>query len=134
MKLHPKEVPDIIENLRELAAHDALLRYTLERLALQTPTNRKHVLDALKTGKPGRPNRQASAGAMFKEAELSIENFRPEVNALIKRDATEKEIIEWAIKKKYFRSEKAGDTPKKMLKRIQDGLARYRKKLSQKPP
>ena len=132
MKPHPKEVADIIENLREFSVGDALLRYTLERLALQTPTNRKRVLDALKSSKPGRPNRQASANSMFKEIELSVESFRSEVTALIKRDATEKEIIEWAIKKRYIRSEQAGDSPKQMLKRIQDGLARYRKRLSQK--
>jgi len=133
MKNHPKEVADIVENLRELAARDALLRYTLERLTLQTPMNRKRVLDALKTTKPGRPNRQADAYAMFENIELSIEQYRSEVTALIKRDATEKAIIEWAIKKKYFRG-RADDTPKKMLKRIQDGLARYRKRLSQNPP
>lgn len=132
MKNHPESVADIVENLREFAARDALLRYTLERLTLQTARNRKDVLDALKTTKPGRPNRQAGADAMFKEIELSIENFRSEVPAL--RDATEKKIIDLAIKKKYFRSEQADDTPKKMLKRIQDGLARYRKRLSQKPP
>ena len=132
MKNHPKEVADIVENLRELAARDALLRYNLERLTLQTPMNRKRVLDALKTTKPGRPNRQAGADAMFENIELSIENFRSEVPAL--RDATEKKIIDLAIKKKYFRSEQADDTPKQMLKRIQDGLARYRKRLSQNPP
>ena len=133
MKNHPQAVADIVENLREFAARDALLSYTIERLTLQTPTNRKRVLDALKTTKPGRPNRQAGADAMFENIELSIEQYRSEVTALIKRDATEKAIIEWAIKKKYFRGQ-ADDTPKQMLKRIQDGLALYRKRLSQKPP
>ncbi len=133
MKYYLKTVAGIIENLRELAAGYEILRYTLERLTLQTPMNRKRVLDALKTTKPGRPNRQAGADAMFENIELSIEQYRSEVTALIKRDATEKAIIEWAIKKKYFRGQ-ADDTPKQMLKRIQDGLARYRKRLSQKPP
>ena len=132
MKPNPKEVADIVENLREFAARDALLSYTIERLTLQTPTNRKRVLDALKTTKPGRPSRQAGANAMFEIYKLSIEQYRCKVKALKKRDPTEKEIIEWAIKKKYFRG-RADDTPKQILKRIQDGLARYRKRQSQKP-
>ena len=102
MKYHPKAVADIIENLRECAADDAILRYTLERLTLETPMNRKRVLDALKSGKAGRPNRLASTVAMFKEIEREIKHCGLELTTLKNRKVTEKEIIEWLIEKEVF--------------------------------
>ena len=153
MKYHPKAVADIIENLREFAADDAILRYTLERLTLETPMNRKRVLDALKSGKAGRPNRLASTDAMFKEIEREIKHFGLELTTLKNRKVTEKEIIEWLIEKEVFKRGDPNDSDKKtvetnqdkledkkpkdkkkLVKTIQDKLSRYRKRLSQKPP
>ena len=151
MKYHPKTVADIIENLREFAADDAILRYTLERLTSETPMNRKRVLDALKSGKAGRPNRLASTDDLFKDIERSIKDSRHELTTLKEREVTEKEIIEWLIEKEVFKRGDPNDSDKKtvetnqdkledkkpkdkkLVKTIQDKLSRYRKRLSQKP-
>ena len=122
---------DILENLRELACNDAMLQYTLERLALQTPANRKRVLDALRPGKPGRPNRQAAHLPFFREVERTIQMYRPQFEKELERQVSENEIIVWLIKRGNFPAYKDfsefGKSFKQAIKRTQDGLADYRK-------
>jgi hypothetical protein len=136
----PLETPeDVLQNLRELADNDTMLRYTLQQLAKQSAASRKQILDAFKPGKVGRPSIRRARFNLTSIIEQSIKTYRPEVERQLKGQVTEKRIIVWLLQKKHLKTDIAetfrenSPSGQQAVKRIQDQLAKYRKARNASP-